>query len=140
MTAGTERKVYIMLRNAFLAFSLLAFAAPDAAAAGCASKVDATKARLASLEKEAAAGAPQESWFGEPSSAMDVKKLLDGAQDLARDGKEAACEEQLVQAKSVLGGLESKRDEQKQERARKTNEIKKDLKDAPADGKTGKGG
>ena len=120
-----------MVRGAFFIYSLLALASPGVAAAGCADGVDETRARLASLEREAAAGAPQESWFGEPSSAMDVSKLLDGAKDLAKEGKEEACEQQLTQAKAVLGGLESKRSEQKAQRNRKTDEIRKDLKDEP---------
>jgi hypothetical protein len=117
-----------MLRMTILMGALIALAAPGAAMAGCAQDVDATRARLAALERTDAAGAPHESWLGEPASTMDVTKLLDGARDLARDGKEEACVKQHEQAESVLGDLENKREEQRVQRARKTEEIRDELK------------
>jgi len=120
-----------MLRVLPLSICLLAAVMPGVASAGCAEEIEITRGRLMSLDAGSAASAPQESWHGEPSSAMDVKKLLDGAQDLAREGKEAACEQQHMQAKAVLGGLESKQGEQKAQRNRKTDEIRKNLQSDP---------
>jgi hypothetical protein len=127
-------KVDLMLRVALLLTSFAAIAASGPAMANCAEDVEETRGRLASLEKEAAAGAPHESWFGEPSAAEDVKALLDGAKDLAQNGKEEACERQLTQAKAVLGSLESKRDEQKAQRDEKTDEIRKEMKSTSGPG------
>ena len=117
-----------MARFTFFALPFFALMLPTIAAAGCAQDTEKTQARLATLEKEMLAGSPRENWFGEPSSAEDVKQLLAGAKDLAKNGKEEACRNQLNQAKRVLGGLESRRDEQKSARERKTDEIKKNLK------------
>jgi len=122
-----------MVRAPNLVVLLLAAVMPGIAFAGCAEDVEMTRGRLMSLEAEPAAGSPQESWLGEPSSAMDVKKLLDGARDLAREGNEDACDLQHMQAKSVLSGLESKRGAQKAERTRKTEEIRKNLDTKPQD-------
>ena len=121
-----------MVRMTILAGAVLALGMPGAAMAGCAQDVSATEARLGALEREAAPGAPQESWFGEPSSPMDVKKLLDGARDLARDGKEEACEKQHLQAQSVLADLENRREEQRVQRARKAEQIRDELKNKTA--------
>lgn len=115
------------MRALLLLFSLAMLPGPGAAAAGCVHDVDRTSMRLASLEREAAAGAPQESWFGEPATVGNIRSLLDGARALAADGKEDACRKQLTQADAVLGDLESKRDEQKRQRQRKTDQIRNDM-------------
>jgi hypothetical protein len=120
-----------MMYRILFALPAIALIAAGPATADCASEVDRTNAQVASLERKAQ-GATGESWFGEPNAPQAVRKLLDGAKDLAADGKEEACMNQLGQARSVLRGLESKHGAQEAERERKTDAIRKDLKDGAA--------
>jgi hypothetical protein len=125
-----------MIHRILFALPIIALIAAGPALADCASEVARTDARVASLERKAPDGATGESWFGEPNTPQSVRKLLDGAKDLAADGKEEACVNQLGQARSVLRGLESKHGAQEAERERKTDAIRNDLKDGAAPGKT----
>lgn len=115
-----------MLRITLLAAISLLFA--NAAAADCAGEVGKAENRLSALKEPTHSGAPPESWHGEPNSKRDVGQMLKGAKDLAANGKEEACNEQLDHAKRVLGGLENKNKEQEALRNRKTDEIRDDVK------------